>query len=80
MTRRRSNPGKPPHGRTAQLAREIRLLVAPALGDWNKVLQLGLLLVLVIAVVTAGCVLIVSTAGDTWPVTLLLSHIGTAKE
>lgn len=72
----RSRHLKRRRGKTAQFAREIRLLVAPALGDWSKVLQLGLLLVLVIAVATAGCILVLSAAGDAWPLDLLRAHSG----
>ncbi len=43
--------------RGAPLAREIRLLVSPALGSWSKVLQLALLMLvfaLTIAVLLAA--------------------------
>ena len=77
---RRSDQQKSPRGKFAQLAREVRLLVAPTLGDWNKVLQLSLLLVLVTAVVTAGCVLVVSAAGDAWPLDLVRAYTGVLGE
>ncbi|HEY3546624.1 MAG TPA: hypothetical protein VGK17_11100 [Propionicimonas sp.] len=73
---RRSSSLKRRRGRTAHFAREIRLLVAPALGDWGKVLQLSLILVLVMAVATAGCILVVSAAGEAWPLELLRTQAG----
>lgn len=42
-------PGQPP---SASLAKEVRKLVVPVLGDWTKTLQLALLLV-----VMFGCLI-----------------------
>jgi hypothetical protein len=53
--------------RRAALAREVRLLVAPALGSWTKVLQL-ILLMLTFAVVLA---IVAAAASEAWPMTWL---------
>jgi hypothetical protein len=60
--------------RRAALAREVRLLVAPALGSWTKVLQL-VLLMLTFAVVVA---IVSAAAGEAWPMTWLnwIPHAG----
>jgi hypothetical protein len=55
--------------RGAPLAREVRLLVADALGSWHRVLQLALLMV-----VAAGLLVVVMAAagdGGSWLASVL---------
>ena len=47
----------------APLARELRKLVAPALGDWAKTLQLALLLILVFGCLTAWTLVVLGYLG-----------------
>jgi hypothetical protein len=49
------------------LAREIRLLVGSVLGNWAKVLQLTLLMIVFALLITV----IAAAAGGSWPISLL---------
>ncbi len=53
----------PRRGRAA-VAHEVRLLVGPALGNWAKVLQLALLIIVVGLVATLLVVTLRVTVGD----------------
>jgi hypothetical protein len=60
---------KRPPPRGAPLAREIRLLVGPALGSWSKVLQLTALMVVLALVIVIAVV--VASADSSWSISLL---------